>query len=145
MIIVGPFQLNYSVLFCSVILLYAMLCYATHLIPKGHSSVRSNGPTALPGSAHLGRSTSAVAPGWRTAFSQGNLSSLCCAVLHVQCGLHACAVLHRSLGHRKTSGAHCHRGACRQLPRCTGHSATCLALPVPNSAARSSHENVVSV
>jgi len=44
-----------------------------------------------------------------------------CVVLHVQRGLQTCAVRHKSLGHRTTSAAYRHSGACRQLPLCTGH------------------------
>lgn len=70
--------------------------------------------------------------------SQLALVGMACAVLPAQCGLQDVPSATGQL-----SSAHSDRGACCYLPQYQ-QLYTCVALPLPKSAARSSHENILS-
>lgn len=87
---------------------------------------------------------------WSLPYSVQNIPlqclwCLCCAVLPVQHGLQACAVLHRSQALQETQPALPYRGDHRQLPPRTWGNMTYVALPLPNSAERHSLANAVSI
>ncbi|EOA97393.1 hypothetical protein Anapl_10522 [Anas platyrhynchos] len=79
--------------------------------------------------------------------SDGQIAMLLAYILYTQQlhGLQASVVLHKSGGCRASSGGFLSRRSCRQLPFSAGDYSSCMALPLSDSAARSSHENIVSV